>query len=316
MLIVWPEGSGCVQKPEDLDPLKKIGKVDYYDSPPKDKEELLARLENAEAVYLDYSIMDAEVIEKCSKLKFICFLGVGYSNCIDMDAANKKGVVVAYTPGYGANSVAEFTLGLILGLTRHIGFAYLSVKNGAWEPNKFPGIELKGKKLGIVGLGPIGMQMARLGAAMEMEVLAWTRNPDDERAKYGLSYVSLEELFANADIVSIHLAYSDQTERMVSASLLERMKAGAYFVNTARAKIVDNDALYGLLKEGRIAGAALDVHEEEPAPKGYRMLDLPNVLICPHMAYNTAEAGENMLRIAIATLEAYMRGERLHVVSD
>jgi len=315
MLIVWPEGSGCVQKPEDLDPLKKIGKVEYYDSPPKDKQELIQRLENADAVFLDYSIMDAEVIQNCKNLKFICFLGIGYGNCIDMDAANKKNVVVTYTPGYGATSVAEFALGLVLALTRHIGFAYLSVKNGAWEPNKFPGIELKGKKLGILGLGPIGLEMARLGSAVQMEIQAWTRNPNPERARYGLRYVSPEELFSSSDIVSVHLSYNAQTERLVSRALLERMKPGAYFVNTARAKIVDNDALYRMLEEGRIAGAALDVHEQEPAPKDYRFLSLPNVLICPHMGYNTTEAGENMLRIAIATLEAHLRGERLHVVS-
>ena len=316
MLIVWPEGSGCVQKPQDLDPLKKIGEVAYYDTPPKDKQELIGRVENADVIYLDYSILDAEVLEKCKNLKFICFLGVGYGNCIDMETANKKGIVVAYTPGYGANSVAEFTLGLILALIRHIGFAYLSVKGGAWEPNRFLGLELKGKTLGLVGLGPIGMEMARLGSAVGMKVMAWTRNPDDERKKYGLEYVSLEELFSGSDVVSIHLSYNAQTERMVSAELLQSMKPEAYFINTARAKVIDSDALYNLLESGKIAGAALDVHEEEPAPKDYRFLSLPNVLICPHMAYNTVEAGENMLRIAIATLEAYLKGERLHVVSD
>ena len=315
MLIVWPEGSGCVQKPEDLDPLKKMGTVEYYDTPPKDKQQLIERVEKADVIFLDYSTLDAEVLEKCRELKFICFLGIGYANCIDMEAAEKKGVVVAYTPGYGANSVAEFALGLILALARHIGFAYLSTKNGAWEPNKFLGMELRGKTMGIVGLGPIGVEMARLSSAIGMETLAWTRNPNPERAKYGLRFVSLEELFASSDIVSVHLSYTGETERMISRSLLGRMKPDAHFINTARAKIVDNDALYEMLSEGRIAGAALDVHEEEPAPGDYRFLSLPNVLICPHMAYNTTEAGENMLRIAIATLEAYLKGEKLHVVS-
>lgn len=315
MLIVWPEGSGCVQKPEDLDPLKKMGTVEYYDTPPEDKQDLIKRVENADVIYLDYSVLDAEVLEKCKNLKFICFLGIGYGNCIDVEAATKKGVVIAYTPGYGANTVAEFALGMILDLTRHIGFAYLSTKNGNWEPNRFLGIELRGKTLGVVGLGPIGMEMVRLGSAIGMKVLAWTRNPDQERAKYGLKYASLEELFSSSDVVSIHLSYNAQTEGAISRELIGRMKAEAYFVNTARAGVIDSDALYETLEAGKIAGAALDVHEQEPAPKDYRFLALPNVLITPHMAYNTGEAGENMLRIAIATLEAYLKGEKLHVVN-
>jgi len=315
MLIVWPEGSGCVQKPEDLDPLKKIGTVEYYDTPPEGKQDLIKRVENAEVIYLDYSILDAEVLEKCKNLKFICFLGIGYGNCIDVEAATKKGVVIAYTPGYGANTVAEYALGMILDLTRHIGFAYLSTKNGNWEPNKFLGIELRSKTLGVVGLGPIGMEMVRLGSAIGMKVLAWTRNPDDERAKYGLKYASLEELFSSSDVVSVHLSYNAQTEGAISRRLISRMKPEAYFVNTARAGVIDSDALYETLEGGKIAGAALDVHEQEPAPKDYRFLALPNVLITPHMAYNTGEAGENMLRIAIATLEAYLKGEKLHVVN-
>jgi len=315
MLIVWPEGSGCVQKPEDLDPLKKMGTVEYYDTPPEGKQDLIKRVENAEVIYLDYSILDAEALEKCKNPKFTCFLGIGYGNCIDVEAATKKGVVIAYTPGYGANTVAEYALGMILDLTRHIGFAYLSTKNGNWEPNKFLGIELRSKTLGVVGLGPIGMEMVRLGSAIGMKVLAWTRNPDDERAKYGLKYASLEELFSSSDVVSVHLSYNAQTEGAISRQLISRMKPEAYFVNTARAGVIDSDALYETLEGGKIAGAALDVHEQEPAPKDYRFLALPNVLITPHMAYNTGEAGENMLRIAIATLEAYLKGEKLHVVN-
>lgn len=315
MLIVWPEGSGCVQKPEDLDPLKAIGTVEYHETPPKDKADLIARVENADVVFLDYSVMDAEVISRCKNLKFVCFLGIGYSNCIDVEAATKQGVTVAYTPGYGANSVAEFTLGLIIDVTRHIGFSYLSTVNGAWEPNKFLGIELKGKTLGLVGLGPIGMEMVRLGNAIGMDVIAWTRNPDDDRAKAGLRYVSLEELFSTSDVVSVHVSYNKETEGIVNRKLLRSMKPEAYFVNTARAGVIDSDALYELMKDGAIAGAALDVHEQEPAPADYRFLKLPNVLITPHTAYNTNEAGANMLRIAISTLTHFLDGKQLHVVN-
>ncbi len=316
MHIVFPEGSGCVQKPEDLLPVKKLGTVDYYDTPPQNKADLIRRLRDAEVVFLDYSVMDAEVIAACPKLRFICFFGIGYGNCINVAAATRHGVAVAYTPGYGATAVAEYTLGLMLALTRHIAASYYSLRHGEWLSAKFQGVDLKGKTLGIVGLGPIGTDLARLGAGIGMRLLGWTRSAAPDRAVHGLTLVSLEALFSAADVVSIHLALNAQTERLASRSLLERMKPTAYFVNTSRAKLVDTGALAELLQQGKIAGAALDVHEEEPAPMNYLFAALPNVLVTPHIAYNSKEAGENMLRIAYATLEAFLRGERLHVVNS
>lgn len=315
MRIVFPEGSGCVQKPEDLLPVKKLGTVDYYDTPPQNKADLIRRLGDADVVFLDYSVMDAEVIAACPKLKFICFFGIGYGNCIDVAAATKHGVTVSYTPGYGATAVAEYTLGLLLSLTRHIAASYYSLRHGEWLSAKFQGVDLKGKTLGLVGLGPIGADMARLGAGIGMSLLGWTRNATPARAVHGLKLVSLEELFSAADVVSIHLSLNAQTERLVSRALLARMKPSAYFVNTSRAKLVDNQALAELLQQGKIAGAALDVHEEEPAPMNYLFASLPNVLVTPHIAYNSKEAGENMLRIAYATLDAFLKGEKLHVVN-
>lgn len=316
MRIVFPEGSGCVQKPEDLLFVKKLGTVDYYDTPPQNKADLIQRLCDADAVFLDYSVMDAEVIASCPKLKFICFFGIGYGNCIDVAAATKHGVTVSYTPGYGATAVAEYTLGLMLSLTRHIAASYYSLKHGEWLSAKFQGVDLKGKTLGIVGLGPIGADVARLGAGIGMPVLGWTRNATPARAQHGLRLVAIEELFATADVVTLHLSLNAQTERLVSRALLEKMKPTAYFINTSRAKLVDNQALAELLQQGKITGAALDVHEEEPAPMNYLFASLPNVLLTPHIAYNSKEAGENMLRIAYATLEAFLKGEKLHVVNS
>src|SRR4030042_875936 len=308
MRIVFPEGSGGVQKPDDLLFVKKLGTVDYYDTPPQNKADLIQRLRDADVVFLDYSVMDAEVIAACPKVKFICFFRIGYGNCIDVAAATKHGVTVSYTPGYGATAVAEYTLGLMLSLTRHIAASYYSLKHGEWLSAKFQGVDLKGKTLGLVGLGPIGADMARLGAGIGMPLLGWTRSATPDRAVHGLTLVSLEVLFSAADVVSIHLSLNAQTEGLVSRALLERMKPSAYFINTSRAKLVDNQALAELLQQGKIAGAALDVHEEEPAPMNYVFNGLPNVLVTPHLAYNSKEAGENMLRIAYATLEAFLKG--------
>ena len=315
MRIVFPDGAGCVQDPSDLEPLRKLGQVDFYDGPPPDRAQLIERLRPAEAVVLDYSEMDAEVLRACERLRFVSFLGIGYNSCIDVAEATRRGIDVAYTPDYGATSVAEHALAMILALTRHIGQAFVSAREGRWEPGRFQGMELRGKTLGIVGLGPIGTEMARLGAGLDMRLLGWTRRASAERARHGMTLVSLEELFATADVVTLHVAFTPESHGLISRALLERMKPGAWFVNTARAKLVDNAALVDLLRSGRLRGAALDVHDTEPPPADDVFRTLPNVLLTPHIGYNTREAASNMLRIAIATVEAFARGERLHVVN-
>jgi len=315
MRIVFPEGAEFVEDPAELDPLRKLGELLLVPGAPKDKADFVARCQDAEAVFLDYSHMDAEVLRALPRLRFVCFLGIGYRNHIDVAEATRRGNVVTYTPDYGATSVAEHVLGMILALTRHIAPAAASLGAGRWEPGRFKGMELRGKTLGIVGLGAIGTEMARLGGAIGMRLLGWTRRPAPDRAVHGLAWASLEALFARADVVSVHLAYTPETEGLVSRALLERMRPDAWFVNTARARIVDNVALAELLAARRIAGAALDVHEAEPPPADYAFRRLPNVLMTPHIGYNTREAASNMLRIAIATLEAFLRGERLHVAT-
>jgi phosphoglycerate dehydrogenase-like enzyme len=315
MRIVFPDGAGCVRTPADLDPLRRLGTVDFHPGAPADRAELIARVRPADAIVLDYSVLDAEVLSHCERLRFISFLGIGYASCIDAATATSRGIVIANTPDYGATSVAEHALGMMLALTRHIGAGFASMREGRWEPGRFQGIELRGKTLGIVGLGPIGLEMARLAAGIGMTLLGWTRRMTAQRAQYGLTLVPLEELFGRADVVSLHLSYTPDSAGIISRALLERMRPGAWFVNTARARLVDNAALADLLRQGRIAGAALDVHDEEPPPKPYPLLELSNVLATPHIGYNTAEAASNMLRISIATVEAWARGERLHVVN-
>ncbi len=313
--IVFPEGAEFVQRPEALEPLRRLGQLVLCPGAPRDKADFIARVRDADAVFLDYSLMDAEVLRACPRLRFVCFLGIGYRTCIDVEEATRRGVIVAYTPDYGATSVAEHAVGMMLALTRHIGPAFASFRAGRWEPGSFQGVELRGKTLGIVGLGPIGMEVARLGAGLGMRLLGWTRRPGPERAQHGLALVELPELFSRADVVTLHLAYNEATHGLVSRALLARLRPEAYLVNTARARVADTAALAELLAARKIAGAALDVHDEEPPPADYVFRTLPNVLLTPHIGYNTKEAAANMLRIAIATLEAYLRGERLHVVN-
>jgi D-3-phosphoglycerate dehydrogenase len=313
--IVIPEGAEFVQRPEHLDPLRRLGELVVVPGTPKDKADLIARVRDADVVVLDYSLMDAEVLAQCPRLRFIAFLGIGYASCVDVEVATRRGVVVSNTPDYGATSVAEHALGLVLALTRHIAASYVSLTGGRWEPGRFQGMELRGKTLGVIGLGGIGREMARLGAGIGMRVLGWTRRPSPDRAVHGLMLSPLERVMAEADVVSLHLLLQPETRGLLGRPLLERMRSSAYFVNTARAGLVDTGALLDLLRTGRIAGAALDVFDEEPLPPDHPWRALPNVLITPHIGYNTREASLNMLNIAIATIEAHLAGDRLHVVN-
>src|SRR5437667_3841146 len=155
--------------------------------------------------------MDAEVLRACPRLRFVSFLGIGYNSCIDVAEATRRGIAVAYTPDYGATSVAEHALAMILALTRYIGPAFVSAREGRWEPGRFQGMQLRGKTLGIVGLGPIGAEMARLGAGLGMRLLSWTRRASPERARHGATLVARDELFAADDVVTLHLAYTPES---------------------------------------------------------------------------------------------------------
>ena len=193
MRIVIPEGAEFVQKPEHLDPLRRLGELVVSPGQPRDRADFIDRVKDADVVVLDYTLMDEEVLARCPRLKFVAFLGIGYASCIDIEAATRRGIVVSNTPDYGATSVAEHCLGMILALTRHIATSYVSLKEGRWEPGRFQGTELRGKTLGLVGLGPIGQEMARLGAGIGMKLVGWTRHATPDRAKHGLVLVSLNE---------------------------------------------------------------------------------------------------------------------------
>src|SRR5262249_54719394 len=204
-------GVGSAQRPAPRHPPRGRGELIVSPGHPRDKADFIERVKDADVVVLDYTLMDEEVLARCPRLKFVAFLGIGYASCIDINAATRRGIVVSNTPDYGATSVAEHCLGMILALTRHIATSYVSLKEGRWEPGKFQGTELRGKTLGLVGLGPIGQEMARLGAGVGMKLVGWTRSATPNRAKHGLVLVSLEDVFSRSDVVSIHLSLRPET---------------------------------------------------------------------------------------------------------
>lgn len=314
MKIVFIDGTPCIKKESDIDPLRRLGEVVVYNNMPDSEIELVQRASDANIIYTDLTRIKASLMDKCPNLEMICFLGVGASSHVDIPAATQRGIVVTTTPNYGNNAVAEHAITLMFCAARRVIYANKKLMNGQWDQSKFTGIEITGKTLGLVGLGPIAARVAELGQALNMELLCWTRRPSPERArKHGVKFVSLEELFRKADVVSIHLPGVPETQKLINRSLLELMKPTAILVNTARGEIVDNEALAELLQKGRIAAAAVDVFEEEPPPRDYPLLKLDNVIATPHIAYNTKEANKNMLRIAIDNAIQYCNGNPINV---
>ncbi len=229
-----------------------------------------------------------QIIESAGNLKVIGRQGVGLDN-IDLDAAKEHGIAVLNTPEALTESVAEITLALIFSLARDIPRADKGMKERIWLKGKLRQQEIYGKTLGILGLGKIGMRVAELCSNIGMSVIYWsrTRKPELEQQNK-ISYVSLDDLFSKADIVSIHVALTPDTERIITARVLSLMKPSAYLVNTSRGAVVDEEALYIALKEGKLAGAALDVFAEEPYMG--RLAELSNVVLTPHIGSDTREA--------------------------
>jgi D-3-phosphoglycerate dehydrogenase / 2-oxoglutarate reductase len=258
----------------------------------------------------------AEVIERAENLKAIGRAGIGVDN-IDVEAATKRGVLVANAPASNTVAAAEHTLALMLAAARRIPAADSSLRGGEWNRSAFKGIEVSEKTLGLVGLGHVGTIVARSAVGMGMRVLAYDpyvsedrmRSMNVERAE------SLDEIFEHSDFVSLHVPRTPQTAGMVDAGALEKMKPSAYLINVARGGIVDETALFNALKEGAIAGAALDVFQKEPTTDS-PLFALPNVVVTPHLGASTAEAQDRAGVTAAEQLASALRGAvPLHAIN-
>ncbi|BBL78262.1 D-3-phosphoglycerate dehydrogenase [Rubrobacter xylanophilus] len=251
----------------------------------------------------------AEVIEAAGRLKAIGRAGIGVDN-IDIEAATKRGILVANAPESNTVAAAEHTLGLMLAVARRIPAADASLRRGEWNRSAFKGVEVAEKTLGLVGLGHVGSIVARGALGMGMRVLAYDPYVSEERMR-SMNVeraASLEEVLEEADFVSLHVPRTPQTTGMVDEEALARMKPTAYLINVARGGIVDETALYNALKQGEIAGAALDVFAEEPTTES-PLFTLPNVVVTPHLGASTAEAQDRAGVTAAEQVAAALRGE-------
>ncbi len=317
MRIVCPDDSDDTKEfltTELKEELQQLGSFAWFDGRPESLDSYLERLEGADGILLGWDI-PAEVLSSCPRLQVIAFLGIDPRMYVDLSLATQRGIAVTNTPHYGDHTVAEHAWALILCCAKRVTQYNSLLHQGGWEQSGY-NIELWGKTLGIVGLGGIGGEMARLGQAFGMRVLCWTRQATPERAcEHGVQFVTLKELFQQADVVTLHVRQTPETEKMITRELLELLKPGAIFVNTARGELVDNQALAELLRAKKLGAVGLDVFDTEPIKRDSPFLGVENVILTPHVAYNTREANGNVLKISIDNLVAFFSGHPQNVVN-
>lgn len=279
-----------------------------------DVDELATALEPCAAIVLmrERTPFPASLIERLPNLRLLVTTG-GRNASIDLKACQARGITVCGTGSVGTPT-AELAWGLILALVKRIPVEHRALRAGLWQTGLTQG--LSGKRLGLLGLGKLGTQVARVGQAFGMEVVAWSQNLTAERAaEVGVRRVEKEELFAGSDIVSLHVILSERTRGIVGAGELRAMKPSAFLINTARAGLVDDAALLAALRDRRIAGAGLDVFPVEPVPTDSPLLTLPNVVLTPHLGYVTKENYAVFYRDALEDILAWHAGAPVRVLS-
>lgn len=277
------------------------------------------------------SRIDGPVLDAFPNLKHITTRSTGYDH-IDLQECKKRGIAVSFVPGYGDNTVAEFTFGLLVSLTRKIYAGIDRIKEtGSFNLSGLRGNDIAGKTLGVIGTGRIGKKMIKISKGFEMNVIAYDPFPDAKAAaELGYAYVSLEELLKNSDVLTFHCLYTPQTHHMINKNNINLIKKGAFLVNTARGGLVETEALVSALEQGILAGAAMDVLEEEGETKdelmllakghpkeedlktivmNHALMRMPNVLITPHNAFNTQEALMRILNTTLENITGAVNGE-------
>jgi D-lactate dehydrogenase len=283
------------------------------------------------------SHIDKEILEKLPKLKLIATRSTGFDH-IDINACRKRGVAVAHVPGYGDDTVAEFTFGLMLALIRKIHYPIRQIKEAKMLTSEhLRGADLKGKTLGVIGTGRIGKKVIRLAKGFEMEIVAHDVYEDKGYAKkMGYNYVPLDNLLEEADVITLHCPCMKETYHLLNKENMRKVKKGAYLVNAARGELVDTNAMIEALQNKTLAGAALDVLEEEKGPRkeqmalkrgrsrkeeletmlgNHTLMNMQNVLITPHNAFNSQQAVERMLGITLKNITSFIAGKPQNVVT-
>lgn len=309
---------GYTLNPGDLswDGLRALGELAVHDR--TSPELVLERCEGADAVLTNKVVLDSGTLKSLEELKYIGVTATGF-NVVDMEAAEDEGVVVTNVPAYSTRSVAQFVLALLLELCHHVGDHSRAVRSGRWTDSPdftfrdYPLVELAGLKMGIVGYGDIGREVARASEALGMEVLIHTRTPDPDRYPEAV-FVDLDTLFTDCDVVTFHCPLTPQTEGMVNDRRLGLMKETAFVINASRGPVVDEQALAEALNRGRIAGAAVDVLSTEPPSAANPLLTAKNCVITPHIAWATMAARQRLMDTVTGNVKSWIEGRPVNVV--
>lgn len=294
--------------------LEELGDVRVYDrSTPREVPE---RVADADILLTNKMPLPQDIIRNAQRLKFVSVLATGY-NIVDIAAARQRGIIVSNVPDYGTNTVAQFVMALLLELCHRIGEHSNEVRAGAWTTSKdwafwnSPQIELHGKTMGIVGFGRIGQRVAALAGSFGMYVIYNTRIPRFDSPQYR----TLQQIFAESDVVSLHCALTSENTGMVNRALLESMKPSAFLINTARGALINEGDLSAALNSGKIAGAALDVLSSEPPSEDNALLAARNCIVTPHMAWAALEARKRIMNTTVHNVRSFIAGTPVNVVT-
>ena len=311
---------GYTLNPGDLSwgGLEKLGEVTVYDRTPNDK--IIERIGDSEAVYTNKTLITKEILDACPGIKFIGVLATGY-NVVDVNAAKEKGIPVCNVPTYGTTAVSQFVFALLLEICHHAWDHNLAVKKGDWTNNQdfcfwnYPLIELAGKTMGIIGYGRIGQATGKIAQAFGMKVLAFDKYKNKELECETMQYAELDTLLKESDVISLHCPLFPETENIMNKGNITKCKDGVMIINTSRGGLVAEQDMAQALKDGKVFGFAADVVSTEPIKMDNPLLNAPNTILTPHIAWAPKEARARLMDTAIGNLKAFKDGEPTNVVN-
>jgi glycerate dehydrogenase len=313
---------GYTLNPGDLnwDGVKQFGELTVHDRTGFAPENVIKTIGDADVIFTNKTPLPKAVLENVPSVKYIGVLATGY-NVVDTAAAKELGIKVTNIPTYGTSAVAQFTFALLLELCHHAGYHSDAVKNGDWTKSadfcfwNYPLIELAGKNMGLIGFGRIGQATAKIAQAFGLNVLAFDSYQNPALLSDTCRYVSLDELLANSDIISLHCPLSDSTKEIINKNTISKMKNGVMIINTSRGPLVDEQDLCDSLNSGKVAGAAVDVVSAEPIAATNPLLKAKNCIITPHIAWAPKESRTRLMNIAVENLAAYAAGKPVNIVN-
>ncbi len=296
----------------------KLGEVTRYNGTKSD--EVVERIGDAEAVFLNKTVITEEMLKQCPNLKFISVIATGY-NTVDVEAAKKLGIAVSNVPSYGTEAIGQHAVALLLEITNHVGYHDGEVRKGRrnnerdWCFWDYPSIELENKTIGIIGLGRIGQITSRVAQAFGMKVLAFDSYRNENLVNENCSYADLDTVLANSDVIALHCPLFAETENMINKDTIAKMKDGVIIINNSRGALIDEQALADALNSGKVYAAGLDAVRNEPISMDNPLLNAKNCFITPHISWAAVECRQRLIDYSLDNLVSYINGTPKNIVN-